>query len=105
METSPLAMLLIIMAMVKGETRDGPRSMRRRHSSSMLLSPPIPLPHHHAKTLVVHVLQIDPGVGQSDFRGGHRQLGEPIGAAGVLWRSEILGRDRNPLTSPAILQS
>ncbi len=44
METRPLAMLLIIMAMVKGDTRDGPRSKRRRHSSSMLLRPPMPEP-------------------------------------------------------------
>ena len=36
MEIIPLAMFEIIIAMVKGETREGPRSARRCASSSML---------------------------------------------------------------------
>ena len=44
MEIRPLAMLLIIMAMVNGESFEGPRSKSFLASSSMVRSPPIPLP-------------------------------------------------------------
>ncbi len=90
METRPLAMLLIIMAMVKGDTRDGPRSKRRRHSSSMLLRPQC-RSDHDAEALAVHRLEVDAGVGQGALGRSHGELGEAVRAAGVFRGLEVLG--------------
>jgi hypothetical protein len=89
METKPLAMLLIIMAMVKGDTREGPRS------AALLLhalEAPDAAADHHPETLVIYRLKINPGVGQRCLGGRHRELRKAIGATRILGRAEILGR-------------
>ena len=104
METKPLAMLLIIMAMVKGDTREGPRSNSRRHSSSMLLRPPIPLPTITPKRSWFTVSRSIPESASAIFAAAIANCAKRSARRASLGELKYLVGSK-PLTSPAILQS
>ena len=91
-EIRPLAMLLISIGMVKGETRDGPLVEQDACADPPALQSADPAAHDHAEALAVHLLQIDAAVRHRHFRRRHGELGKTIGPPGVLGILEIIFR-------------
>ena len=83
-EISPLAMLLISIGMVKGETRPGPLSTHVAVLILERLQPADAAADDDAEALAIRLLDIDAAVCHRHLRGGHRELREAVGAPDVL---------------------
>ena len=103
METKPLAMLLIIMAMVKGIRAKGRGRIVGGGSSSMLLRTDAAA-HHHAEAFVIYRLKIDPGVAKAILAAAIANCAKRSARRASLGDLKYLVGSK-PATSPAILQS
>ena len=104
-EMTPLAMLLIIIGMVNGETRDGPLFIKIGVLVLERLEAADSAADDHAEAIASHLSRSIPQSPHRDLRGPHGQMGEAIRAANVLRIVEEILSDQNPRTSPPIRQS